>query len=276
MTDDAAVADHYSTGNLLAAIVTGLAAIDVTPRTVSVDHLGPVDEFHVGGRAATADVCEHLGATPASTLLDIGCGIGGTARYIASTIGCHVTGIDVTPEYVEVARTLSEWTSLSERVDFHVGSALDMPFADESFDGATQLHVGMNIADKAALFREIHRVVRPGGRFALYDIMRMSDGSVRFPVPWATDASTSFVADLSTYRRALDDAGFEIHAERNRGEFAVQFFAAMRARTASAGGPPPLGLHLIIGADAPSKISHMVDTLTAGTLAPVEISCRRS
>lgn len=269
------VADHYSTGTLLAAIETGLEAMELTSATVSAEQLGPVDEFHVGGRAATAELCRHLGVTVESELLDVGCGIGGTARYLASTIGCRVTGLDITPEYIDVARTLSNWTSLGDRAHFEVGSALDMPFADESFDGAVQLHVGMNIADKAALFREIHRVLRPGSRFALYDIMKTADGKVGFPVPWAVDESTSFVADVATYRRELEAAGFEIQAERNRRDFAIEFFRAIRERSANAGGPPPLGLHLIIGPDTPVKISNMVDAFVADTLAPVELICRR-
>jgi len=275
MDDRSEVADHYSTGTLLGAIEAGLTAMGSTPATVSVEDLGPVDEFHVGGRLATAELCEHLGAAADSRLLDVGCGIGGTARFVASTIGSHVTGIDLTPEYIEVARTLSGWTSLDDRLDFEVASALDMPYDDESFDGVTQLHVGMNIADKAALFREIHRVLRRGSRFALYDIVRTSDGDVTFPVPWAGEPANSFVADLPTYRRELATAGFEVLVERDRGEFAVEFFTAMRERAASQDGPPPLGLHVIMGPDASTKIGNLIAALTDGTLAPVELICRR-
>ncbi len=275
MEDRSEIAAHYSSGTLLAAIEDGLSAMGLTSDTVSADDLGPVDEFHVGGRPATADLVAHLGATSDSRLLDVGCGIGGTARFIASTTGGHVTGIDLTPEYIDVARTLSDWTSLDGLSDFEVASALDMAFDDGSFDGATQLHVGMNIADKASLFREVHRVLRPGARFALYDIMKMSDGEIRFPVPWASDASSSFIADLPTYRRDLVAAGFDVLAERNRAAFAAEFFAAMRERTASAGGPPPLGLHVIMGQDAPTKVANMVAAITAGTLAPIELICRR-
>lgn len=275
MEDRSEIAAHYSSGTLLAAIEDGVSAMGLAPETVSADDLGPVDEFHVGGRPATADLVAHLGATSDSRLLDVGCGIGGTARFIASTTGGHVTGVDLTPEYIDVARTLSGWTSLDGLIDFEVASALDMPFDDGSFDGATQLHVGMNIADKASLFREVHRVLQPGARFAVYDIMKMSDGEIRFPVPWASDASSSFVADLSTYRRDLEAAGFDVLAERNRGAFAAEFFTAMRERTERTGGPPPLGLHVIMGPDAPTKVANMIAAITAGTLAPVELICQR-
>lgn len=276
MDASSAVTGHYSTGALLGAIRAGMEAMGRTSQTVSVDDLGPVDEFHVGGRPATAELCEHLDATPDASILDVGCGIGGTARFIASTIGCAVTGIDLTAEYVEVARVLTGWTSLDDRVRFEVASALDMPFGDASFDGATQLHVGMNIADKASLFREIHRVLRPGSRFALYDIMRLTDDDITYPVPWASDASHSFIADLPTYLDGLVAAGFDVLTQRNRATFASEFFAAMRARSADAGGPPPLGLHVIMGPDAPTKIANMVGAIEAGTLAPIEVICQRS
>ena len=275
MDDPSATSDHYSTGSLLAAIQAGMRSMGLTPDTVSVDDLGPVDEFHVGGRPATAELCEHLDATMDTKLLDIGCGIGGTARFIASTIGSDVTGIDVTSEYIDVARVLTGWTSLDDRVRFEVASALGMPFDDATFDGATQLHVGMNIADKAALFREVHRVLRPGGCFALYDIMRMTGDEITYPVPWASDASGSFVDDLPTYVGELEAAGFDVVAQRERAAYAADFFAAMRAASIDAEGPPPLGLHVIMGPDASTKVANMVTAIAAGTVAPVEVICRR-
>jgi len=275
MDPQADVAAHYSSGTLLAAIEAGITAMRLSRQTVAAEDLAPVDEFHVGGRPATIELVGHLGATTQAELLDIGCGIGGTVRFIASTTGARVTGIDLTPEYIDVAQTLSEWTELDHLVGFEVASALDMPFDDESFDGATQLHVGMNIADKAALFAEIHRVLRPGAPFALYDIMRVSAGDVTFPVPWAADASSSFVADVVSYRQDLQAAGFEVLAERNRAAVAAEFFAALRERSARAEGPPPLGLHLMMGPDAPTKIGNMITAITACIIAPVELICRR-
>ena len=119
------------------------------------------------------------------------------------------------------------------------------------------------------------QTLRPGGRFGLYDIMSVGEGTIEFPVPWASDESMSFVQDLSTYRDALESAGFIIFELRNRGQFAVEFFDAMRAKTVAAGGPPPLGLHLILGNDAPTKLANMVGAIAASIIAPVEILCRK-
>lgn len=263
------VARHYARGDLIAAIEAGLGQTTSPPTGVTIDDLAPVDEFHIGGRSATRDLCEQLALTAEDHVFDVGCGIGGTSRFLASTFGCRVTGADLTPEYIGVADTLTEWTGLSELISYDEASVLSAPYADGSFDVAVQLHVGMNIADKASLFTELQRVLRPGGRLGVYDIMRLTDDPIAFPVPWASDASMSHVDTLGEYRAALTGAGFEIISERNRGTFAKEFFAGLKAR--SAGGPPPLGLHVIMGADAPTKIANMVGAVAAGIIAPVEL-----
>lgn len=265
------VVGHYGGGDLLTAIQAGVAALGKTVETVTIDDLGPVDEFHIGGRAATVGLCELLEVSADSRVLDVGCGIGGASRFVAKTFGCAVTGIDLSPSYIETARSLTLWTGLKDRVDFKAASALDIPVSDASFDQAIQLHVGMNIEDKTGLFAEVFRTLRPGGSFAVYDIMRVGDGEFDFPVPWATDGSMSFVAGVATYEEALEAAGFEISLVRDRGVFAKEFFAATKAKAAQAGGPAPLGLHLTLGAGAPVKLLNMVTAIHAGAIAPVEI-----
>ena len=271
MTVETQVASHYGEGGLLAAIEAGLRALGRTPENVGIEDLAPVDEFHIGGREATTRLGRNLTLEADMALLDVGCGIGGPARFFASTFGCRVTGIDLTPEYVDVARTLTEWTGLAARARFKAGSALAMPYGEATFDRATQLHVGMNIEDKAALFREVFRVLRPGGRFGVYDIMRRGPGAIEYPVPWASVAETSFLVTHDEYRDALAAAGFELLEEHDRHEAAVTFFDALQARLADAGGAPPLGLHVHMGAEAPRKIANMVAAVRAGTLGPVEI-----
>src|SRR6266436_4746410 len=118
-------------------------------------------------------------------VLDVGSGIGGPARYFAAEHGCRVTGIDLTEEFVRVARSLTARTKLDGLVEFRQGSALEMPFERESFDRAYMIHVGMNIADKAGIFREVRRVLKAGGLFTVFDIVRAKDGAMQYPVPWA-------------------------------------------------------------------------------------------
>jgi SAM-dependent methyltransferase len=270
---EARVVQHYAHGRLENAITEALAASGADLARLTPRDLAPVDEFHIGGRQATIEFAARLQFAPGSNLLDIGCGLGGASRYFAGEWGCRVSGIDVTPEYVAVATALASRIGLSEHVNYRQGSALDLPFGAASFDGAYMFHVGMNIPDKHKLFAEARRVLKPGGVFGVYDVMREAEGELEFPVPWATSAETSFVGSAADYQRPLEAVGFDVHKIRNRWEFAIEFFNQMRASVAGAGGPPPLGLHLLMGSTAPQKVANMVENLQRQLIAPVEIIC---
>lgn len=268
------VALHYSHGSLEATILAALKSAGKDPDRLVPADLSPVDEFHIGGREATVDFATEMGVRPGMHLLDIGSGLGGASRYFAHERGCRVTGIDLTEDYVRVAAALARRVGLAGRVDYRSGSALDPPFAPASFDGAYMLHVGMNISDKPTLFRQVRRVLKPGGIFGIYDVMREGEGALSFPVPWAATAETSFVETAGAYRRHLESAGFKVLKERSRRDFAKEFFRQMRARAAASGGPPPLGLHLLMGAETPQKVANMIDNLERGLIAPTEIVAR--
>jgi ubiquinone/menaquinone biosynthesis C-methylase UbiE len=272
---DTKVSDHYTHGSLLGAIEAALAAAGKTRETVSVDDLAPVDEFHIGGREASEAFLDQLEIADGHHLLDIGCGLGGASRFTASRYGARVTGIDLTPEFVETGNALCGWVGLSERVALQQGSALSMPFAPATFDGAYMMHVGMNIADKATLFDEVARVLKPGAAFGIFDIMQTGVGDLTFPVPWAASAETSAVSPPKHYEQALEQAGFAIDRKRDRGDFAIAYFKKMQARIAEH-GPPPLGLHVLMGESAPVKLGNVVENLNAGLIAPIEVIARKA
>jgi SAM-dependent methyltransferase len=181
----------------------------------------------------------------------------------------------VTPEFIETGNALCKWVGLDQRISLHHGSALAMPFAENSFDGAYMLHVGMNIEDKEKLAVEVACVLRPGSVFGIYDVMQTGSGDLTFPVPWATTADQSAVAEPVRYKNALQKAGFSVIAERNRRDFALAFFSDLRAKTAAAGGPPPLGLHVLMGKTTPEKVQNMIDNISKGRIAPVELIARK-
>ncbi|HEX2136696.1 MAG TPA: class I SAM-dependent methyltransferase [Microvirga sp.] len=268
------VAHHYTHGSLERAVLDALIASGRDTDRLAPPDLAPVDEFHIGGRQATIDFADQLEVRPGLHLLDIGCGLGGASRYFAHERGCQVTGIDLTEEYVRVAESLARRVGLEDRVTYRQGSALDLPFAPETFDGAYMLHVGMNIQDKRSLLAEVRRVLKPGGIFGIYDVMREGEGDLSFPVPWASSPDTSFVESAADYRRLLKDAGFSVEKERSRRDFAIDFFRQLRALTAQSGGPPPLGLHILMGAASPQKVANMMDNLERGLIAPTEIIAR--
>ena len=268
---DDRIVEHYTKGGLFDRIIEGLSALGKTAEMLRPEDLKPVDEFHIGGIEATEDLLVQLGIGKATQVLDIGSGIGGTARHIVARHGAHVTGLDLTAEFVDVARRLSELVGLD--AEFQVGSALDMPFGSDQFDLATLIHVGMNLPDKPKLFAEAARVLRPRGTFAVYDVMQIGDDHPPFPLPWASLPEASFLDRPETYLDAASAAGFTLTARRERGDFARDFFAKLSASLAGS-APPPLGLGLLMGADAPVKVGNMVAAVGAGQIAPVEMIFR--
>ena len=197
-------------------------------------------------------------------------------RSAAQTYGCHVTGVDLTEEYVETGNTLCSWLGLEHQVKLSQGNVLAMNLPDATVDKAFMLHVGMNIADKASLAMEVWRVLRPSGVFGIYDVMEVNANQMAFPVPWATIPEASSLASSEAYKRALMAAGFEIICERNRREFAMEFFERMKADLAAAEGPPPLGLHLLMGKEAPTKVKNMIENISRNRIAPIELIARKA
>lgn len=270
MSLDDDIAGHYSRSGLTKRILEALASKGVDCSSLTADDLKPVDEFHIGGIAATKALIGQLGLSPGMRVLDIGSGIGGTPRFVAGLTGAHVTGIDLTPEYTETAEALSALVGMQDCTDFLTASAIDMPFADDRFDAALLLHVGMNIPDKDALMRESARVLKPGAILAVYEIMKVGEEPIEFPVPWASVAENSFLADLNSYRRSAERAGFREIASRDQSPIAMQFFAEQKRR-AAAESAPAVGLHILMGENFPTKVANMAMAVTAGRIAPTEL-----
>lgn len=261
---------HYSHGALATAVDKSLLALGRDPASITIDDLAPIDEFHIGGRPASMALFGQCGFAAGMHLLDVGSGLGGPARAAAAVIGATVTGIDLTDEYVEIARQLSARVGLTAKTTFQQGSVLELPFADGAFDGAYMIHVGMNIADKPRLFGEVRRALKPGAVFGIYDVMQLSDGDLRFPLPWSSVAETSFVEPPASYRAKLVTAGFQIVAERNRHAAALEFFAE-GARREQAGLTPALHHR---APDWPIKSANLQAMLAASIIAPTEIIAR--
>jgi ubiquinone/menaquinone biosynthesis C-methylase UbiE len=273
MTTEAKVADHYTKPRLAETILQAVRASVPGKEQLAAEDLAPVDEFHVGGLEATKELAARMEIRPGLHLLDVGCGIGGPARYMAEAHGCRVTGIDLTAEFVETAKELTRIVKLDHLAEFQQASALALPFEAGAFDGAYLIHVGMNIADKAGVFREVRRVLKPGGRFTIFDILRSGDGAMRFPVPWAVEAETSFVAGAADYRDGLERAGFRLASERSWKAFAIDFIQKTRARMAQS-GPPALGMHLLLGDKTGPMLANVLAMLQEGVLDPTELSAQ--
>lgn len=261
-------------GGLVSAISSALDASGIDRATLRPADLAPVDEFHIRGRAASLEIIEALDVTAGSEVVDLGSGLGGPARTIAETTGCTVTGIDLTPEFCEAATRLSQWTGLDDRTRFRVGDATSTGLADQAMDAAVTIHVAMNIPDKAALYAEALRLLRPGGRFVAYDVLQGEGGDVAYPVPWAEDPSTSSLVTPHEMRDLLSGAGFEIIAEADSSDESLEWFRRMRARIEQ-DGPPPVTFAAFLGDAFGTMAANQVKNLTERRIRTVMYTCRR-
>lgn len=271
MTDP--VAAHYGGGGGLAdRIAAGLRRAGKDLDALTTADLATVDEFHIRGRKATLELAERMRLSADARVLDIGSGLGGPARTLSEAYGCHVSGIDLTQAFCEAAAVLSDWVGLGERVAFRQGDATDLPFADDRFDAAMTIHVAMNIPAKDKMYAEARRVVKPGGIFAVYDVLQGEAGDVLFPVPWAREPSISHLATPEEMESLLADAGFEILDVQDSTEDSQHWFEAMMARMAEA-GPPPVSFQAFLGGDFPEMARNQVRNLNDRRIRTVSYIC---
>ena len=238
------VRDHYRATGLSDRLKTALAVFGPENETLSPQQLASLDQFHTRGLAATADLAKLAAISESMSVLDVGSGVGGPARYLAATSGCRVTGVDLSEPFVDAARYLTARTGQSGQVAFETGDALSLPFDDGHFDAVFLQHVAMNIADRARLYREIHRVLKAGGKFATYDVV-LRDGEPHYPVPWARTPATSFLMTAAATCEAIEAAGFRTLVSLDDSETAKAWVAQLRA----SGPPPSPNLGGVMGAD---------------------------
>jgi len=169
---------------------------------------------------------------------------------------------------------LAERTGLAGKVEYRQGDALAMPFADRSFDVAWSQSVAMNIADRDRLNNEIKRVLKPTGRFAFSDVVDAGGGAPHFPVPWARESSISFLLTAQATRAKLEAAGFNVITFEDE---TARALARAEGRMKSAGAPLALGLHIVLGQDAPAMLKNMRRNYQEGRVGLVQgIATRRN
>lgn len=217
-----------------------------------IDRLTPADltsfdEYHLMGRKATLALGGMVGLSLDMCVLDVGCGIGGPARTLASRFGCRVVGIDLSEEFAITAGVLSERVGLGDRALFQCADALHLPFADGAFDAAFLFHVTMNIPNKKALLDELHRVIKPGGRLALWEICRGPHSNVVYPVPWADDKGFSYLIFLHEMSGLLRNSDFKLIHVEDAGQETFQWAQKhMKAQTTKGPKSPKPNIDLII------------------------------
>jgi ubiquinone/menaquinone biosynthesis C-methylase UbiE len=269
------ISAHYGRGDLMGRLRAALLDDGVDPDHATIEALAPYDHFHGRGLEATEELADLLTVAPEDHILDIGSGIGGPARYIARRFGARITGIDLTAEFCEVARQLTQMLGLEDRLDFKQGDATAMPFADASFDGAYSMNVSMNIADKAGFYAEIHRVLRPGGWLVLSELAQGPGDAPDYPTPWARTAESSFLATPQQTREGLEAAGFAVSSLRETTEQSLAYGDRSRALVERGEKPPHRAVMLIHGEIAAEAMANTARGLAQSRLVPIEIFCRK-
>lgn len=274
MPDDlAAIAAHYHHPSLLATIDAGLRSLGVEPGLPTGDDLAPIDEFHTLGRDGTRAALDLLKPEPGTQVLDAGCGLGGPARLLATRYQCTVTGIDATPEYVTTAQELATRMGLSDKCRFTTGNVTRLPYGKGIFDTAITFHVGMNVADRDGFYAEIARVLKPGGRFCVFDVMKGPAEGVPYPMPWSESEKTSHLRTRDESVAHLEKAGFDIVAERNLRPQAADYYRKALAQTEK-NGPGALGLHQLTGENAGEKFANILQAYATAQIEPVILVAR--
>jgi len=272
---DDTIAEHYTMQDLAEAIFTGLKQAGKDLNNLKQEDLAPVDEFHIRGREATVELAQQLDLNASKHILDVGSGVGGASRYLASAYGCRVTGLDLTEAYCQVARLLADRIGLGQLIAYRQGSALDMPFENASFDIVWTQHTAMNIADKARLYAESWRVLKPGGLLAIYDIVAGEGEPLIFPVPWAREPSISFLVTSDELRELLGQAGFQMVSWRDTSEEGRSWFREVAEKMQKVGGTPPLGFHILLGPDFKTMARNQVRNLNENRIGLIEAVVQR-
>ena len=274
MTDAKAISDHWATGDVFARILEAMKAASLSPDTVTVEELAPVDHFHARGLSATVELADVLSIRASHHIVDIGCGVGGPARYFAKRFGCRVSGVDITGPFVEAANKLTAILKMEDLVEVKLGDGQHLPFADGVFDGGYAQHVTMNIADRAGFFSEAYRVLRPGAFFAITEHGLGPHGNPHYPVPWSEDGSGSHLVTPTDTVRYLNEAGFvDVKAEDTGAKYLAGYRRAMEL--AAQGAPPVFGIQILMGQTAPAKTKNAARNIEEGRTHPVQVVCHK-
>jgi SAM-dependent methyltransferase len=262
--NDSAVPAQYVTGKVRHGIEQALVAAGKDLGGLKPADLALIEDYHTGGRLATVQLVDLLELTPESEVLDDGSGIGGTARYLADRFGCAVTAVDLSDEYCETAQWLNQLVGLDDKIAVRQGDVTSLPLEDGSVDVVFSQHVQMNVARKDRLYHEARRVLRDGGRLALWDIMAGDGRELDYPLPWADSPENSFIVAPDVVRSELEAAGFSV---THWADLTDQVAAIMRMIQSQP--PNPLGLHAFVPTFR-DRMTHLTEALADGRVRAIQ------
>lgn len=274
MTNLQSIAEHWGTGDVFSRILEAMSAASISAESLTVEKLAPIDHFHARGFAATKELADILPIKAGDRIIDIGCGIGGPARYLAERFGCRVDGIDITQPFVDAGNKLSALVNLQELVRIELGDGQSLPYAGQAFDGGYALHATMNIPDRDRFFAEAFRVLKPGAFFALTEHGLGEGGHPHHPVPWSDDGSGAFLMRPADTVACLERAGFGNIEVTDTGKDYLEGYRRVM-ELARQGELPAFGTHVLLGEKAPDKIRNAARNIEEGRTHPIRVICRR-
>lgn len=274
MSNERAISEHWAKGDVYALITAALMRTGKPLDRLTVEDLAPVDHFHARGFPATVELADRLPIRAGQHVLDIGCGLGGPARYIAQRFQCRATGLDITPPFVETANKLTRLLRMEAQVTIEPGDGQRLPYPDATFDGAYTQHVTMNVPDRPGFFAQAYRVLKPGAFFALTEHGLGPKGNPHHPLPWSEDGSGAHLITPAQTRELLAKAGFgDITVEDTGAKYVAAYTAAIEK--AEKGILPPLGVHLLMGENALQKTRNARQNIEEGRTHPIQVICRK-
>ncbi len=268
------LSDHWGKDDLYEKIISALVESGKSLETLSIDDLSPVDHFHARGYPATVELADQLPINSGDQLVDIGCGIGGPARYLANRFDCYVSGIDITESFIDVANKLTVLLGLEHKVKIELGDGNHLPYQDQTFNGAYAQHVTMNVADRTRFFSEAFRVLKPSGFFALSEHGLGPMKNPHHPLPWSADGGNEYLITPEETNRLLTETGFtDIQIENTGSKYLIAYQRAIEL--ADQDKLPTLGVHILLGKSSPDITKNAARNIKENRTCPIQLICKR-
>jgi SAM-dependent methyltransferase len=267
-----AIADHWGRGDVYSLIVSVLNKMSRPLDDLTLEDLAPVDHFHSRGFPATVELADCLPIKAGQRILDIGCGLGGPARYMADRFQCNVSGLDITESFVQAANKLTALVRMQDKVQIELGDGQHLPYPDAMFDGAYTQHVTMSVANRPRYFAEAYRVLKPGAFFALTEHGLGPKGQPYHPVPWSEDGTGAYLVSPSETRTLLENSGFKDVVIEDTGAQYVEGYKITLDK-AEKEALPPLGTHLLMGETVLQKTRNAARNIEEGRTHPIQVVC---
>jgi ubiquinone/menaquinone biosynthesis C-methylase UbiE len=264
----------WTRGDIHSRIHLAMTKANLIDKKLEIEELFSIDQYHARGIAATFDLAKRMPIKKNQSILDIGCGLGGPARYYAKEFQCIITGIDITPSFIEIGNEFNKITSMSNKVKLKIGDGEILDFKNEIFDGAYSLHVTMNISDRKKFFSEAFRVLKKGSFFAFTEHGLGAEGNPIFPLPWADTEEMSYLMPLEQTILLLKEIGFSNIEIIETGEKYISGYEKL-TKSSSEKNKPILGIHVIGGESMQARSVNSMKSIRENRTLPFEIVCKK-